>query len=321
MVRVGGVVVVLAIVSVLLTWLLLDVFNAPEPHGVPVALVGEGPPVAGIVGKLERDGVFDVKRAKSGAAARKLIAEREVYGAYAPRAGSGRLLVAGAASPAAADLLRTSARAIDAARGVRTVPTDIRPLPAEDRSGLSVYWLAFLAALGGVLAGWLLELLVPSVRRGPKLALVRVVVLLVFSLVAGALMALVATQLDIYPDAFLEVGGALALAVFGAATVSAFVTSQLGAVIGAIVGLLVFPVLGVLVTSGGLSAPELLPELWTTIGSVLPGQSIIELVRNLVYFDGEAITTPLIVLGAYALVGVVLMVALSPFRRLGRKTG
>ena len=100
MVRVGGVVVVLAIVSVLLTWLLLDVFNAPEPHGVPVALVGEGPPVAGIVGKLERDGVFDVKRAKSGAAARKLIAEREVYGAYAPRAGSGRLLVAGAASPA-----------------------------------------------------------------------------------------------------------------------------------------------------------------------------------------------------------------------------
>ena len=107
----------------------------------------------------------------------------------------------------------------------------------------------------------------------------------------------------------------------GAATVSAFATSQLGAVAGAVVGLLVFPVLGVLVTSGGLSAPELLPELWTTIGSGLPGQSAVELIRNLVYFDGEAITTPLIVLGAYALGGVVLMLALSPFRRLGRKTG
>ncbi len=321
MVKVGGVVVVLAIVSVLLTWVLLDVFHAPEPHGVPIALVGEGPPVAGIVGALEKDGVFEVKRAKSGAEARKLIAEREVYGAYAPRAGSGRLLVAGAASPAVADLLRTSARAIDAKRDVKTVPTDIRPLPKEDRAGISGYWLAFVAALGGVLAGWLLELLVPSVRRGPKLALVRVAVLLVFSLGAGALMSLVATQVDIYPDDFLKVAGALALATFGAATVSAFATSALGAVAGAIVGLLVFPVLGVLVTSGGLSAPELLPELWTTVGSGLPGQSAVALVRNLVYFDGEAISTPLIVLGAYALGGVVLMMALSPFRRLGRKTG
>jgi hypothetical protein len=318
MVRVGGVVVVLAIVQALLAWLLLDVFHAPEPHRVPVALVGEGPPVAGVVGQLEKGGVFEVKRAKSGGAARKLIAERKVYGAYAPRAGAGRLLVAGAASPAVADLLRSTARQIDAKRGVKTVPTDIRPLPAKDRAGVSPYWLAFVAALVGVLAGWLLELLVPSVRRGPKLALVRVAVLLVYSLGAGALMALVATQLDIYPDCFLQVGGALALVTLGAATVSAFATTLLGVVAGAVVGLLVFPVLGVLVTSGGLSAPELLPDLWTKIGSGLPGQSGIELIRNLVYFDHEAITTPLIVLGAYALGGIVLMLALSPFRRLGR---
>jgi len=317
MVRVAGVVVVLAIVQALLAWLLLDVFHAPEPHGVPVALVGQGPAVAGIVGSLEKAG-FEVKRVKRGGAARKLIAEREVYGAYAPRAGAGRLLVAGAASPAVADLLRTTARQIDAKRSVKTVPTDIRPLPAEDRGGISPYWLTFVAALVGVLAGWLLELLVPSVRRGPKLALVRVAVLLVYSLGAGALMALVATQLDIYPDAFLEVGGALALVTLGAATVSAFATSALGAVVGAVVGLLVFPVLGVLVTSGGLSAPELLPELWTTIGSGLPGQSGIELIRNLVYFGDEAIKMPLVVLGAYALGGIVLMLALSPFRRLGR---
>jgi hypothetical protein len=183
---------------------------------------------------------------------------------------------------------------------------------------LSPYWLTFVAALAGVLAGWLLELIAPSVRRGPKLALVRVAVLLVYSLGAGALMALVATQLDVYPDDFLEVGGALALVTLGAATVSAFAASLLGAVVGAVVGLLVFPVLGVLVTSGGLSAPELLPELWTTIGSGLPGQSSVELVRNLAYFHSEAIELPLAILGAYALGGVLLMLALSPFRRLPR---
>jgi hypothetical protein len=318
MVKVGGVVVVLAIVAGLLAWLLLDVYHAPEPRGVPVVLVGEGPPVAGIVGALEQDDVFEVTRAKSGAAARKLIAEREVYGAYAPRANAGRLLVAGAASPAVADLLRTSARAIDAKRGVKTVPTDIRPLPAADRSGLSPFWLAFVAGVVGALAGWLLELLAPSVRRGPKLALVRILALLVFSLVAGALMTLAATQLDLYPDDFAVVAGVLALATFGAATVSAFATSLLGGVAGAVVGLLVFGVLGVIVTSGGASAPELIPETWATIGSGLPGQSVVALIRNLVYFDNEAIELPLAVLGAYALGGVVLMMALSPFRRLGR---
>lgn len=317
MVRVGGIVVVLAVVAGLLGWLLLGVFHANDPHDVPVALVGEGPPVAGVVGSLERDGVFEVHRARSGSAARKLIAEREVYGAYAPRAGAGRLLVAGAASPAVADLLRTTARGLDARRGVKTVPTDIRPLPVEDRAGVSPYWLTFVAALVGVLAGWLLEWLAPSVRRGPKLALVRVAVLIVFAAGSGAVLAAVASALDIYPDDVLSVGGVLALVTLGAASVSAVVTTGLGAAAGAVIGVAVFPVMGVLVTSGGLSAPELLPELWTQFGNVLPGQSSIELIRSFVYFDGEAITTPLVVLGGYAVAGVVLMLALSPFRRKG----
>lgn len=315
MVKVGGIVVLLALVTGLLGWLLLGVFHASDPHDVPVALIGEGPPVAGIVGALSKDEVFDVKRVQSGRAARELIADREVYGAYAPRAGAGRLLVAGAASPAVADLLRTTARALDARRDVRTVPTDIRPLPPEDRAGLSPLWLTFVAALAGVLAGWLLERLAPSVRRGPKLALVRAGVLLVFAIVAGALLALVASLLDVYPDYSLEVAGVLALATLGAAAVSAFLTGALGAVVGGVAGVTVFPVLGALVTSGGLNAPELLPKLWTQIGSVLPGQPSIELIRSFVYFDGAAVTVPLVVLGAYAAGGILLMLALSAFKR------
>ena len=315
MVKVGGIVVVLAIVQALLAWVLLDTFHAQEPHDVPVALVGEGPPVAGIGQVLDRDG-FEVTRVKSGGAGRKLLAERKVYGVYAPRAASGRLLVAGAASPAVADLLRSRARAIDSNRGVKTDPTDIRPLPLADRAGVSAYWLAFVAAHAGVLAGWLLELVAPSVRRGWKATLLRVGLLLVVAVGSGALMAFIATQVDVYPDDFLVVAGALALTLLGAATVSTFLTSALGGVAGGAVALLVFPVVGVLVTSGGMTAPELLPELWTTIGIGLPGQSSVELIRNLVYFDSEAIAMPLIVLGAYAVGGIVLMLALSPFRRL-----
>ena len=316
MVRIGVVVVVLAVVQVLLAWLLLDVFHANEPHDVPVALIGEGPAVGAVKATLERDGAFEVTRAKSGRGARKLIGEREVYGAYAPLAGAGRILVAGAASPDVADLLRTTARGIDAKRGVKTIPSDIRPLPAADRAGLSQYVLTIVAALIGVLAGWALEVLAPSVRRGWKKTLLRVGVLALLSLGTGALLALVATELDLYAGHFLEVGGAIALATFGAATVSALLTSLTGAIVGAVLGLVVFVALSAVATSGGSSAPELLPELWTTIGSGLPGQSSVALLRNLVYFDAEAIELPIAILGAYALAGALLMVVLSPFRRL-----
>ena len=316
MVRIGGIVVVLAVVQVLLAWLLLDVFHANQPHEVPVALIGSGPPVAGMVAALEQDGTFEVTRAKSGQAARKLIGEREVYGAYAPLAGAGRVLVAGAASPDVADLLRTTARGIDAKRDVKTIPSDIRPLPAADRAGLSGFVLTIVAALIGVLAGWGLEAAAPSVRRGWKKTLLRIGVLALLSLGTGALLALVATQLDLYEGHFPEVGGALALATFGAATVSAFLTSLTGVIVGGVLGLGVFVAVSAVATSGGASAPELLPELWTTIGSGLPGQSSVELIRNLVYFNNEAIEMPLAILGAYALGGALLMVVLSPFRRL-----
>jgi hypothetical protein len=226
--------------------------------------------------------------------------------------------VAGAASPDVADLLRTTVRGIDAKRGVKTIPSDIRPLPAADRAGLSAYLLTIVAALIGVLAGWGLEVLAPSVRRGLKSTLLRIGVLALLALGTGALLTLVATELDLYAGHFLEVGGALALATFGAATLCAFLTSLTGAIAGAALGLLVFVALSAVVTSGGASAPELLPELWTTIGSGLPGQSSVELVRNLAYFHSEAIELPLAILGAYALGGVLLMLVLSPFRRLPR---
>jgi hypothetical protein len=318
MVKVAGIVVVLAAVQVALALILLDIFHSPAPRDVPIAIVGEGRPVAGLKGALEKDGVFKVTRAKNGRAARKLIREREVYGAYAPLASAGRVLVAGAASPAIAGLLRTTARSLDRARDVRTVPSDIKPLPVADRAGVSGYFLSLVAAIVGVLAGWSLELKVPSVRRGPKLTLVRIGLLALLALGTGALLSFVATLFDLFPGHFLEVGGALALATFGAAAVCAFLTSVLGATVGVIAGLLVFVVLGLLATSGGTSAPEFVPAPWEAIGSGLPGRSSVELVRDLVYFNGKAITLPLIVLGAYALGGVVLMAALSPFRRLGR---
>jgi len=70
--------------------------HAPEPHGLPVGVVGPAP-------ALPAD-QFDVHHYPDAAAARAAIREREVYGALVPA--EGRVLVASAASPVVAQALR-----------------------------------------------------------------------------------------------------------------------------------------------------------------------------------------------------------------------
>lgn len=316
-VRVGGVVVGMAAVAGLLAWLLIGLFAAPKLVEVPVAVVGSGDRVSATAQTLDARPTLDVTRVKSGAAARKLIAEREVYGAYAPLTGRGRVITANAASVPMARELRATFRQVDATRGAKTIVSEAKPLPADDAAGLAGLLVTLCALTVAVLGAWLLELLAP-VRRGPVAALVRIGVLALLSLAVGAVLAGVATQLGAFEGQFLEIGGALALTALGAATVTAFLTRLIGRILGLVAGLAVFVVLGAVATSGGFSAPELLPEIWEQFGSVLSPRSSIELIRNVAYFDGEAITTPLLILGGYAVGGLVLLLAASPLRRKTR---
>lgn len=318
LVKVGGVVAGMAAVAGLLAWLLIALFAAPKLVEAPIAVVGSGERVTAIAQRLDARDTLDVTRVPSGAAARRLIEQREVYGAYAPLSGSGRVITANAASVPMARELRATFRAVDAQRGAKTIVSEAKPLPADDAAGLAGFLVVLVALVVAVLGAWLLELLEPSIRRGFKSVLIRIGALALLSLAVGAVLAGVATQLGAFEGDFLEVGGALALTALGAAAVTVFLTSLIGRILGLVAGLAVFVVVGAVATSGGFSAPELLPELWRQFGSVLSPRSSIELVRNIAYFDGDETMTPLLILGAYAVGGLVLMLALSPFRRLRR---
>lgn len=315
MLKVGGVVAVMATVAALLSWLLIGLFHSPTPRKVAVAVVGRGAAATGLAQALEKDGTFKVTVVASGAAARKLIDERKIYGAYAPRAKGGVVLTASAASVPVAGLLQAAFTAVDAKRKVTTKVIDAKPLPKGDLAGVSGYFLTLAAVVVAVLAAWWLEVIMPSVRRGPAKVAMRLGTLLVIAILTGAILAEVASAVGVYDAKLLQIGGILALATFGMAAVTAAVTSLTGGVFGLIVTMSVFVLFGVLATSGGGSAPEFLPDTWKAIGTGLPARASIDLVRNVVYFDHEAITTPLAVLGGYAVGGIVLMLGLSPFRR------
>lgn len=312
--KLGAIVALMAAVAALAAWLLLGVLRAPMPHDVPIAIVGKGAAVTQVAKVLDAEARFAVTRVADGATARRLIAERKVYGAFALKAKVGRVLTASAASVPVAGLLTAAFTRIDVHHKLPTVVTDAKPLPAQDAAGAASYLLTLIVIAVAVFAAWGLEVVAPGIRRGPLAALARIGALAFVSLATGAILAAVATQFGVYHGYFWEAGGTFALATFAIALVTAFLTSAGGAIFGLLASLAIFVLAGVLATPGG-SSPQFLTDVWRQIASGLPARSTIDLVRNIVYFDHEAITTPLLVLGGYVVGGIVLIMGLSPLRR------
>ena len=49
-----------------------------------------------------------------------------------------------------------------------------------------------------------------------------------------------------------------------------------------------------------------MPTFWRVVGDWIPTGAGVDGVRQIVYFDSDAMTRPLLVLAAYALVGILL---------------
>ena len=78
-------------------------------------------------------------------------------------------------------------------------------------------------------------------------------------------------------------------------------------------GTLLVAVLFIVVGGSGAggSGTFMLPVYWRNIGVLFPPQNAVDLIRNVLYFGGNDITTPLIVLFAYALAGVAVITYLN----------
>ena len=100
--------------------------RSPEPHGLPVGVVGPAPALDGEA--------FDVHRYPDGAAARTAIREREVYGAVVPA--EGRVLVATAASPVVAQAI--AELGVTGRGGNGSGVEDVVPVAAGDPRGAAL---------------------------------------------------------------------------------------------------------------------------------------------------------------------------------------
>lgn len=276
--------IVLALLALQAALVLLFVApgRSPEPHGLPVGVVEPA-------NALPRRAEIEVHRYADAAAARTAIREREIYGAVVPS--EGRLLVASAASPVVAQMLRERL-----ANGART--EDVVPVAAGDPRGAALN-LLFLPLM---IACFPLAALLGRTRlsRGRMLGAV-----LAFSVLSGLALTALLRAMDALPGSYLAVSGAVALVVAAVALTTAGLFRALGpAGIGLAALLLI--VLGN-PGSGNASAPELLPGVWRVTGQLLPPGAGGQAIRDTAYFDGHALAQPALVLAAWALLGATLI--------------
>jgi hypothetical protein len=108
-----------------------------------------------------------------------------------------------------------------------------------------------------------------------------------------------------------------ALVVFAAAAVTMALEVLVG-VLGIGIAVLLFVVLGN-PSAGGAFSPALLPPFWRAISGSIPNGAGTAAVRNIVYFGGNDITSHLLVIAAYAVVGSAVALAGATF--LPRRSG
>ena len=150
------------------------------------------------------------------------------------------------------------------------------------------------------------------VTRNRALA-VRLTALVILAAGAGPLTALVTNVVvGAFSGHFLAIWGVATLFVLAMVMPIAAFQVLLG-LPGTAVGLLVFVVVGD-PSSGGSTAPQLLPNPWRAISQGLPPGAAATAMRDVVYFQGYGSTRALLTLGAYAVLGAIAAVTVNRLR-------
>jgi hypothetical protein len=282
-------------------------FHDPKPHDVPVAVVGPPELVAQLDG-LPGDPI-DAQQASSRSDALDKIDGRDVYGAY--EASTNHLFVASAANRATAVALEETFNRVAAAeQGPAVAVTDVKPLPPKDPNGTAIFYAMIAWVFGGYIAATLVGLIGSPRSRSTQRAAARIGALAVHSIVAGILsVILLRACFDVFGGHVVAMSLIAILTIFASGAATAGIQSALGPG-GTGLVILVFVILGN-PASGGPFARPLLPGFWSTIGGLLPPGASVDLARSALFFDGSRITGPVLVLACWAIVGILLALALG----------
>ncbi|WP_329002296.1 ABC transporter permease [Kribbella sp. NBC_00709] len=278
-----------------------------EPRDIPIAVSGPTPAVEQVkaqLGQAMPDG-FEITAVPDRQAAVQRIEDRDAYGAIVLDSAQPEVLTASAGGPVVAQLLTQLAGKM----GSQAKVTDIVPLPKDDPRGAGLAAGALPLVLGGIIAAGALTQLV---RSGAK----RMVGAVAFAITGGlALAAVLQYWLGSFEGSYLGNAGVIAMSI-GAISLTLLGLEWLMGTAGLALGGATMMLLGNPL-SGMTSAPEMLPNGWSTLGQLLPPGAAGTALRSVSFFDGAGAARPLVVLACWLLLGLALC-GLGALRGRGR---
>jgi hypothetical protein len=302
--RAAGLMLAVLIVQLAFIGSYIGAFHAPTPQRIPIAVVYPGPAdkvlagLNGLKGKPVR-----AHQVPDEATARRQIEGRQVYGALimTGTAAYDRLLIAGAAGSSVAQALTQVITQVEQAQKHDLVTVDVKPALLGDARGLSGFYLA----LGWVIGGYLVAIAV-STSKGARpanrhRAVIRLTALAVYAGVSGVLGTVLAQRFFGPLSLDLIWFGALLVFASGAFTMA---LQALFGFVGMGLAVVLFVVLGNPSAGGPYPAP-LLPPFWRAIGPWLPPGAGTDAIRGIAYFHGAGVQPAAMVLGGYAILGVL----------------
>ncbi|MER5864109.1 DUF3533 domain-containing protein [Kitasatospora sp. NPDC002040] len=295
----------------------------PTPHELSIAVVAPPQVAPKLVGALESvpDNAVRATTATDRDEAVARIKDQKVYAAWLfdPTGTQDTLLVADARGPAAATAAETIVTAVDKSQGRTVVVEDVIPLAKGDAEGLSSFYLVVGWCVGGYLVASILGISAGSRPANPTRAVIRLGALALYSVAAGIGGAvIIGPVLGALPGSTWGLSGLGALVVFGVGAIT-MALECLFDVVGIGLAVLIFVVLGN-PSAGGVFPPPMMPAFWRAIGAWIPNGAGTDVARSIAYLGGTNILVPLLVLAAWAVVGVaVTMAAVMKRPRYGRE--
>ncbi len=286
----------------------IGAFHRPSPHQIPVSVTAPAIVAPRAVAQLNAlpGKPLAATQVPDAAAGIARLRDRSSYGLLEVSATSitDHLTVASAAGTSTADAVISALQAVDARSSRTLLVRDIAPPAPGDHNGLSAFYLAIGWMIGGYLAASMLGVSAGARSLTLNRVTIRLAALAVYAAVTSLLgVLIVGPWLHALPSDILGLWGIGILVIFSAAAFTTALMTVAG-IIGIGLAIILFVIVGN-PSAGGAYGWPLLPGFWATVGPWLPPGAATDAIRGAVYFGNAAITRDLLVLGGYALAGLV----------------
>lgn len=288
--------------------------HKPKPTDVAFGVVAPQQVSQRLVTQLDElpGGPLDPREVGDAAEAREQILNRDIDGALIvdPAGRTDTLLVASGGGTVLASSLEKILTGVEATqrRTVRTV--DVAPASREDFDGLSSFYLVVGWCVGGYLCASILAISAGTKPANRQRAVIRTGVMALYSIAGGIGGAIIIGPiLGALPGSVWGLAGLGALVVFAVGMITLALEALTG-IVGIGLAVLIIVIAGNPSAGGAFPLP-MLPDFWRAIGPALPPGAGTWVARSIAYFKGNAITGPLLVLSAWAVVGTVFTLLLS----------